>query len=290
MHAVYTCQPLRTAPRHIRLRSCIDDLQILRAQKPPPGRKLIAAPHTEIKNPHSHPAFAPALHPLPRKGRQGAFKSSAIPVTQSWFEESARLLEREVGTLPRLGRPTIFSQFVPFPPRKFIRRVNSNSVPRSHRSFSGRLEWNSLTTLLRLRLRRSATTLHCAQRYRNLIDMLAEALESSLCQNISVATVRKRSRFRRTLSSLTRGFTGHLPADKDKLSSPPSPPTIADGPASQSQTCIVADTACLRSRTISKSDPLSSRNPRPTDSVPLKSHVENSVTQALDQGTSLQRI
>ncbi len=193
-----------------------DDLtEVLRAQKSAAWQEVARRIAHEIKNPLTPIQLSAQRlrHQLER--RAGAIEPPKDPDLAHIAQECASLIEREVATLAALVNE--FSQFVRFPTAKLLPTDTNTTVNEAVEVFSGRLDGITLKTSYEQHLpavRADGPLLRSV--IINLIDNAAEALEDSLCREITVAThLRPES----DTIEIAVSDTGHgiSPQDKDKL-------------------------------------------------------------------------
>ncbi|HEX8872359.1 MAG TPA: ATP-binding protein [Candidatus Acidoferrum sp.] len=216
LHLAVTVSSLGTGRANTGFVLVFDDLtEVLRAQKSAAWQEVARRIAHEIKNPLTPIQLSAQrlLHHLDRRG--GEAKESTDSELARVAQESARLIEREVGTLAALVNE--FSQFVRFPTAKLQATDTNATVREAVEVFTGRLDGISLKTSLEDHLpsvRADAVLLRSV--IVNLIDNAAEALEGAPCREITVMThLRPES----DTIEISVADTGHgiSPEDKDKL-------------------------------------------------------------------------
>jgi len=217
MHAAVTVSSLGPRRANSGFVLVLDDLtELLRAQKAAAWQEVARRIAHEIKNPLTPIQLsAQRLSRYLEKRAEADDSAPRDPELTRLVEESARLIEREVGTLSALVNE--FSQFVRFPSAKFDSADVNSIVREAVEVFANRLDGITLSTSFAAQapaIRADAPLLRSV--IVNLIDNAAEALESSPVKTITVET---RSNTDLDSVEIIVSDTGHgiSPQDKDKL-------------------------------------------------------------------------
>jgi PAS domain S-box-containing protein len=217
MHAAVTVSSLGPRRANSGFVLVLDDLtELLRAQKAAAWQEVARRIAHEIKNPLTPIQLsAQRLSRYLEKRAEAGDSAPRDPELTRLVEESARLIEREVGTLSALVNE--FSQFVRFPSAKFDSADVNGIVREAIEVFANRLDGITLSTSFAAQapaIRADAPLLRSV--IVNLIDNAAEALESSPVKTITVET---RSNTDLDSVEIIVSDTGHgiSPQDKDKL-------------------------------------------------------------------------